>query len=106
MRWLLVAILTVHGLIHLMGPYVNPEGQKIEMASVGADGQLFVLTGPLGGETRQTSFTGPDGRRILLRFTRSHVSADRFESRMERSTDNGATWQPGNHQVFTRARRP
>lgn len=84
--------------------YVNAAARTIAMTSVGADGQLFVMTGPLGGETRETSFTGPDGRRVQLRFTRSNVAPDRFESRMERSVDGGATWQPGNHQVFTRAR--
>ena len=83
--------------------YVNAAAKTIEMTSVGADGQLFVMTGPLGGETRETSFAGPDGRRVQLRFTRSNVTTNRFESRMERSIDGGATWQPGNHQIFQRA---
>jgi hypothetical protein len=38
------------------------------MTSVGADGQLFVMTGPLV-ETRETSFASPDGQRVQLRFT-------------------------------------
>ena len=44
-----------------------------------------------------------DGRRMQLRFTRSDVEQDRFESRMEISMDGGATWRRGNHQVFVRA---
>jgi hypothetical protein len=82
--------------------YVNAAAGTIEMTSVGADGQLFVMTGPLGGDTRETSFTPPDGKLTRLRFTRFNVTPDRFESRMERSTDGGATWLPGNHQVFVR----
>jgi hypothetical protein len=83
--------------------YVNERKQTIEMASVGADGQLFVMTGPLGGEVRQTTFTGPDGVETLLRFTRSNVAPASFESRMERSRDGGRTWSPGNRQVFKRS---
>lgn len=56
--------------------YVNEKKQVIEMSSVGADGQLWVMTGPLGDETRYTpSFDGADG---------------------------GKTWKAGNHQVFRR----
>jgi hypothetical protein len=82
--------------------YVNPAAKIIEMTSVGPDGQLFVMTGPLGGDTREASFTGPDAKPMRLRFTRFNVTPTRFESRMERSTDGGATWTPGNHQVFVR----
>jgi len=39
---------------------------------------------------------------MRLRFTRYNVSQDRFESRMDYSTDGGATWTQGNHQVFVR----
>lgn len=78
----------------------------VEMVAVGPGGQLWVMSGPLGDETRTTEPV-PDGAggQMRLRFTRYNVSADRFESRMERSTDNGATWKPGNHQVFVRAGR-
>jgi hypothetical protein len=82
--------------------YVSAARKVIEMASVGADGQLFVMTGPLGGETRQTEFVAADGTRQQLRFTRSNVTPGRFESRMERSSDGGKTWVPGNRQVFQR----
>jgi CubicO group peptidase (beta-lactamase class C family) len=44
-----------------------------------------------------------DGSTLQLRFTRYNVEPDRFESRMESSTDGGATWTQGNHQVFVRA---
>jgi hypothetical protein len=40
---------------------------------------------------------------MQLRFTRFNVTDDRFESRMEVSTDGGSSWRPGNHQVFKRA---
>jgi len=84
--------------------YVNPERSTIEMTSVGPDGQLWVMTGPAGGETRTTAPTAlPDGRKIQLRFTRFNVSADCFESRMEASYDGGVSWRPGNHQSFKRA---
>jgi hypothetical protein len=84
--------------------YVNERRATIEMASVGADGHLWVMSGPAGGETRTTPPTPlADGGSMQLRFTRFNVSADRFESRMEVSTDGGSSWKPGNHQVFERA---
>jgi len=84
--------------------YVNPERSTIEMTSVGPDGQLWVMSGPAGGETRTTPPTVlPDGRKLQLRFTRFNVSANGFESRMEQSYDGGASWRPGNHQSFKRA---
>ncbi len=84
--------------------YVNQRRSTIEMAAVGADGHLWVMTGPAGGETRATPVTPTDdGSSLQLRFTRFNVTADRFESRMEMSTDGGTSWKPGNHQVFRRA---
>ncbi|GEM_PF-951750 len=83
--------------------YLRPGTNEVEMVSVGADGQLWVMTGPQNSETRQTPVvTMPDGTTLKLRFTRFNVSENRFESRMERSTDGGETWGPGNHQVFMR----
>ncbi len=83
--------------------YVRPDAGIIEMSSVGRDGQLWVMTGRIDGEVRGTPDTQmPDGSTIRLRFTRDAVTPDRFESRMEYSSDAGGTWTPGNHQVFTR----
>lgn len=83
--------------------YVNEADMKIEMVSVGRDGKLWIMSGPLDSETRRTQeFPTADGRTAQLRFTRYNVSPDRFESRMEYTSDGGATWLPGNHQVFTR----
>lgn len=59
--------------------YVN-ERSDIEMASVGADGQLKVM-----------------------RVTRFNVAPGRLEAHMDVSTDGGASWRPGHHQVFRRA---
>jgi hypothetical protein len=84
--------------------YVNERRSTIEMASVGADGTLWVMTGPAGSETRTTPpFPTAGGGTMQLRFTRFNVTPDRFESRMEVSTDGGSSWKPGNHQVFSRA---
>ncbi|MGE0031574.1 MAG: hypothetical protein AB7T20_10685 [Steroidobacteraceae bacterium] len=84
--------------------YVNERRSTIEMASVGADGHLWVMTGPAGGETRTTPPTPlADGRNMQLRFTRFAIAPDRFESRMEVSLDGGESWKPGNHQLFVRA---
>ncbi len=86
--------------------FVNERRQTIEMASVGADGHLWIMTGPAGGETRATPPTPlADGRKMQLRFTRSAVTPDRFESRVEISMDGGASWKQGNHQVFVRAQQ-
>lgn len=83
--------------------YVDPARRLLEMASVGKDGHLRVMTGPADGEVRTTPDTVlPDGSTIRLRFTRFNVARDRFESRMEVSTDGGISWRPGNHQVFVR----
>ncbi|MGH8251113.1 MAG: hypothetical protein ACREVI_10540 [Steroidobacteraceae bacterium] len=85
--------------------YVNERRSRIEMASVGADGNLWVTTGPAGGDIRSTAPTAlADGRTMTLRFTRFGVTADRFESCMETSFDGGRTWQQGHHQLFVRAK--
>lgn len=83
--------------------YVRDSSGEIEMVSVGPDGQRWVMTGPVDGETRETPIvTRADGSTLKLRFTRFNVAPDRFESRMERSTDGGETWVQGNHQLFVR----
>lgn len=83
--------------------FVNDRERTVEMTSVGADGQLWRMVGPLGGDQRTTPDVGmPDGSTLRLRFTRSKVTANGFESRMERSVDGGRQWVAGNHQVFTR----
>jgi len=83
--------------------YVSDAKGIIEMVSVGADGDLWVMTGPIGGETRSTlPKTMPDGSALELRFTRFEVTPDGFRSRMEYSTDGGRTWKPGNRQLFRR----
>lgn len=85
--------------------YVNESKDLIEMVSVGKDGHLWVMTGPAGSEIRTTpDALMSDGSKMRLRFTRYNVTPDRFESKMEISTDGGATWMPGNHQVFRRKR--
>ena len=83
--------------------YVNETKGLIEMASVGKDGHLWVMTGAAGDEVRTTPDTPtPDGKTVRLRFTRYNVTADRFESKMEFSHDGGLSWTQGNHQVFVR----
>lgn len=85
--------------------YVNEKKQAIEMASVGADGRLWVMTGALGTETRLTpEYETADGGTGQLRFTRFNVAQDAFESKMEYTSDGGKTWLPGNHQSFRRAK--
>ncbi len=83
--------------------YVNPARRQIEMSSVGADGMLWIMTGPLGGEVRTTQEYRTATGTGRLRFTRYNVKTDTFESRMEYTEDGGATWKPGNHQLFRRA---
>jgi len=83
--------------------YVSEERKVIEMVSVGKDGKLWVMTGPLGGDTRTTQpFASQGGGEAQLRFTRFNVTENSFESRMEYTEDGGSSWKPGNHQVFTR----
>jgi len=85
--------------------YVNEAKQLIEMVAVGADGNLWVMTGPLGGNTRHSQeYTARDGGTGQLRFTTYNVSDDAFESKMEYTSDGGQTWTQGNHQQFVRAR--
>lgn len=84
--------------------YVNEAQKKIEMASVGGDGKLWIMSGPLGGEVRTTQpYMASGGGAGRLRFTRSKVTDQSFESRMEYTEDDGRTWTPGNHQRFRRA---
>ncbi|WP_284126077.1 hypothetical protein [Parerythrobacter aestuarii] len=83
--------------------YLRDSTNEIEMVSVGPDGQLWVMTGSQDSETRETPVVEmPDGTTLKLRFTRFNASEDRFESKMERSTDGGETWVQGNHQLFVR----
>lgn len=82
--------------------YVSDTKGVIEMVSVGADGDLWVMTGPIAGETRTTlPKTMPDGTVLELRFTRFEVTADSFRSRMEYRA-GGGEWKPGNRQAFQR----
>lgn len=84
--------------------YLNTAGGLIEMVSVGPDGRLWIMTGPLGGDRRSSrEYKDSGGGTRQLRFTRFNVSTDRFESRMEYTEDGGGSWKPGNHQVFRRA---
>jgi hypothetical protein len=84
--------------------YINEAQKTIEMVSVGSDGRLWVMTGPLGQEVRTTKeFPTASGAKGMLRFTRFNIAPDRFESRMEYTEDGGVSWKPGNHQVFRRA---
>lgn len=83
--------------------YLRPAAREVEMISVGPDGRLWVMTGADDAEVRTTpDVPTQDGGRMRLRFTRYNVSQDRFESRMDYSTDAGATWTQENHQVFVR----
>jgi hypothetical protein len=84
--------------------YVREKSQEIEMVSVGSDGRLWVMTGPIDEEWRTTPDIGTvGGGTMRLKFTRYAVTPDRFESKMEYSIDDGKTWIAGNHQVFRRA---
>jgi len=86
--------------------YINDKKGFIEMVSVGADGTLWVMTGPLGEETRLTKeFPTTTGGTGQLRFTRFNVNPDAFESKMEYTEDGGQSWTAGNHQQFRRAER-
>ena len=84
--------------------FVRPARNEIEMSSVGPDGHLWRMIGPDTSETRTTPNTEmADGSTIMLRFTRYAVQPDRFQSRMEVSTDGGTSWRVGNEQRFVRA---
>ena len=84
--------------------YVNPERSTIEMTSVGPDGQLWVMTGPAGGETRTTAADRAAGRpqgcssgsrASTCRPTASVPHGSELRRRRELA--------PGNHQTFKRA---
>lgn len=84
--------------------YVSESRQVIEMVSVSDDGRLWVMTGEPGKGTRYSqTYETQDGGSGQLRFTRYNVDSDRFESRMEYTTDGGETWTVGNRQVFRRS---
>lgn len=87
--------------------YIDQAEREIEMVSVGPDGKLWVMSGPLGGEQRfSQEFETAEDNTARLRFTRFNVSDDAFESRMDFTEDGGETWTPGNHQVFRRVSDP
>jgi hypothetical protein len=81
--------------------YIDEGEAQVEMVSVGKDGRLWIMSGPLGEETRYTQpFESQSGGEAQLRFTRYNVQEETFESRMEYTEDGGETWHPGNHQTF------
>ena len=83
--------------------YRRPATREVEMVSVDQRGVRWIMTGTEGSDVRTTpDRTMADGSRMRLRFTRFNVAQDRFESRMDYSTDGGATWTQGNHQLFVR----
>jgi hypothetical protein len=83
--------------------YIRESQRVIEMVSVAADGRLWVMTGDLGGDVRQTpEYATAEGGRGALRFTRYNVESDSFESKMEYTDDGGLSWTQGNHQTFRR----
>lgn len=83
--------------------YVNEKKLTVEMVSVGADGNLWIMAGAAGEEVRTAQpFRSLDGKETQLRFTRYNVKPDSFESKMEYTQDGGKTWLPGNHQSFRR----
>jgi len=83
--------------------YLNQRMYTLEMAQVGADGQLLVMTGAAGTETRTTEeIPLPDGRHMMQRHTRFKVTPNRFEAKLETSYDGGQSWKPGMHQLFVR----
>jgi hypothetical protein len=84
--------------------YIDEKEDKIEMVSVGPDGRLWIMTGPLGGRTRYTrEYETANGGMRQLRFTSYNVQPDSFESKMEYTSDGGKTWMQGNRQMFRRA---
>lgn len=83
--------------------YVRPAAGEIEMVAVDQAGTRWVMTGREGSDVRTTGDRPmSDGSRMRLRFTRYDVAPDRFRSRMDYSTDGGATWIEGNRQTFVR----
>lgn len=85
--------------------YVNEQRAALEMAQVDANGQLTVLSGAAGKELRSTApVAAPDGSKVQLRVTRLNAGPDRFESRLDVSTDGGTSWRPGHYQRFVRAK--
>ena len=86
--------------------YLRPAAHEVEMASVGNDGDLWVMTGKDSEEVRTTPDRAmSDGSTMRLRFTRYDVQPDRFNSKMEYSTDSGKNWTQGNRQTFVRRKR-
>lgn len=84
--------------------YLNERFFTLEMAQVGSDGQLVVLSGPASAASRKTAAIAlPDGRRMVQRHTRYGVTPDKFEAKLETSYDGGQSWKLGYHQLFVRA---
>jgi hypothetical protein len=84
--------------------YLNERLITLEMAQVGPDGQLVVMSGPAGAASRTTAAVAlPDGRRMLHRHTHYGVTRDKFEAKLETSYDGGQSWKLGFHQLFVRA---
>jgi hypothetical protein len=84
--------------------YINEAKGQVEMASVGGDGNLLVVSGPLGSaELRSEPVRFSDTVVGRLKFTRLNVTANSFDTRTEISDDGGKTWKMMNRQKFKRA---
>jgi hypothetical protein len=83
--------------------YLKKGDAELVMHTVGTDGHLWTLTGPVDGSGMMSEVTeSRDGGTFRLRFTHFDREPDTFRSRMEYTTDDGATWVPGNRQSFRR----
>ncbi len=83
--------------------FFNPVQDKIFFISVGQDGDHWVLSKEVGSEILTSDpHALADGRTLMIRFTTVEKTADSRKILMQRSWDNGATWENGFYQYMTR----
>ena len=83
--------------------FYNATDKKILLLSVDQTGDYWFFSGdPGGGVLTSQPRKQEDGRELMLRFTRSNMADDSFETLLEYSTDNGGTWVQNYRQYSTR----
>lgn len=83
--------------------YVHAQKEVIELATVGEDGLLWVMSGAADSESLTTPNTKVSEKEtIMFRWSRYEFEKNRFRSKLEISKDGGKTWVLRHRQEFRR----
>ncbi|HSR52827.1 MAG TPA: hypothetical protein VLV83_18540 [Acidobacteriota bacterium] len=86
--------------------FYHPIERKIYFASVGQNGDFWLLTEPVGSSVLTSEpHMNADGSVSTIRFTTLEKDDDSMKVLMEQSRDGGKTWRPVFRQYLTRSKQ-